>query len=506
LTDSRSRRTDRGFTLIEVLVVVVVLGMVMTALAAAFVVIVKANPTTDARTDDARSLDNLTTWLSRDVSSTLESGFVVGAAGSSCTGVPASKGLLELQWSEAGTTYVSNYRYVSTGSTTGTIHRYTCMLSQPASDLKLTPDLTNISTGTLAPAPVDVTLVPTTNGHAGSKGIQFVVTVVDPSGAKRELLSLDATTSNVVSTLPPAGGGGGPTNTAPSSPDGTTSVTAGQSNTYPLPASDPQGDTLTTTLNTSGLPAGLTVTPPTAPSVTVTIAASATVTPGSYTFGYAVTDTGGLTSNPAGTVTVIVNAATGNQPPTATAASTTATRGVQVVVPLTVSDPEDGSNVTVSVTPVSGWTIAVDNATKKVSITPPASAVNTTVLTYTVTDTAGGTATSTITVQVCTVTIQSVTENPVFVYTNGTNAGELKKDPIITITTNGACSALVLGFKPKAADTIETTEVFGSGTSVKILGSKYIWDIPAVSRDVALNVRQGANGPVEATANLTVKS
>jgi prepilin-type N-terminal cleavage/methylation domain-containing protein len=508
LTADRRPAPDRGFTLIEVMVVVAVLGMVMTALAAAFVVIVKSTPTTEARTDDARALDSLTTWLSKDVASTSEDGFVVGATGSGCTGVPASKGLLELRWSEGSTTYVSNYRYLSTGATTGSIHRYTCLLNQPASDLKLTPDLANVASGTLAPAPVAITLVSTTmaNGNPGNKGLQFVVTVLDESGVQRELLSLDATTSNVVTTLPPTGGPPGPTNTAPTAPNGATSITAGQSGTYPLPASDPQGDALTTTVTgptpvpTAGV---LTVTPPSPPGTTgttVTITADINVPAGLYSFGYTVTDTGGLSAS--GTLSLTVNAPSSNQPPVATAASTLATRGVMVVVPLTVSDPEDGSNVTVVVTPLTGWTINVSGA--NVSITPPATAANSTVLTYTVTDTGGATATSTITVQVCTVTIQSISENPVNVYTSGTHSGELKKDPIVTISTNGACSALVLGFKPKAADAVESTEAFGAGTSVTIVGSKYVWDI--ANRDVALNVRQGSNGVVVATQALQVRT
>ena len=40
--------------------------------------------------------------------------------------------------------------------------------------------------------------------NPGNKGLQFVVTVLDDTGVKRELLSLDATTIECVTTLPPA--------------------------------------------------------------------------------------------------------------------------------------------------------------------------------------------------------------------------------------------------------------------------------------------------------------
>ena len=133
------------------------------------------------------SLNNLTTWLkSKDVSSTEETGFSVGNVSSGCgSGVPSSAGLLRLQWTEGSSTYITNYRYVATGVNTGSIHRFSRESGQPATDLKLTPDLTNALSGALAPAPVSITLVPTTNGNPGNKGLQFVVTVLDENGVQR---------------------------------------------------------------------------------------------------------------------------------------------------------------------------------------------------------------------------------------------------------------------------------------------------------------------------------
>jgi hypothetical protein len=93
--------------------------------------------------------------------------------------------------------------------------------------------------------------------------------------------------------------------------------------------------------------------------------------------------------------------------------------------------------------------------------------------------------------------------SPVAVHTNGQNVGKLKQDVSVAISTNGACGgALVLAFKPKAADTVETTIAFGTATTLVIDKSAYIWDL--VTRDVTLNVRQGANGPVEASGTLRV--
>jgi prepilin-type N-terminal cleavage/methylation domain-containing protein len=508
LTAEPRRPRDRGFTLIEVIIVVMILGMVMTALAAAFVVIVRATPGAEARADDSRSLNNLTTWLSKDVSSTEETGFTVGVPASGCTGVPTSTSLLELRWSEGSTTYVANYRYLATGPGTGVIHRFSCKLGQAAADLRLTPDLTDASSGSLMPAPVAITLVHTTNGNPGNKGLQFVVTVLDEHGVQRELLSLDATTSNVHTTLPAPGGGSGSVNDPPSADQGSASVALGQAVNLDLDPliNDPEGEQLTVTLDTTTLPSGLTAAPPATGSSVVTITADVNppLAPGTYTFGYTVTDPGSPPLSASNVVHVTVTDPHVNQPPTALAASTNATRGMPVTVHLNVTDPEDGTHgLSVDPPTMTGWTFVVNGL--DVDITPPVGATGTTVIPYTARDEDGGSTQSTITVRVCTVTILSVVDNPVDVFKSGSNIGRLKKDVTVTISTNNACNGpLLLTFKPKVADTIETTVPFGTGNTAFIDKSAYIWD--TVTRAVALNVRQGANGPVEATTPLQVNA
>src|SRR6187401_3599876 len=63
-------RADRGFTLPELLICIVIIGALSAAIASAFTVIVRTTPTAEARADDARSLLGLSTWLPSDVSST----------------------------------------------------------------------------------------------------------------------------------------------------------------------------------------------------------------------------------------------------------------------------------------------------------------------------------------------------------------------------------------------------------------------------------------------------
>ena len=127
-------RSDRGFTLIEVLVVISILGTIMSALALAFVAIVKTTPGTETRIDDARSTRGLATWLSHDTTSAppflpeqAAGGIDLSSSADDC-GVAVGDNILHLTWLEDGfatTTYVANYRYVVDGDRARVV-RYTC--------------------------------------------------------------------------------------------------------------------------------------------------------------------------------------------------------------------------------------------------------------------------------------------------------------------------------------------------------------------------------------------
>ena len=72
-------------------------------------------------------------------------------------------------------------------------------------------------TNPLSPAPVRITPVPTTSvdGTPGNKGVQLVVIILDDYGVQRELLNLDATTTNVATLLADGTTGVIGNNTAP---------------------------------------------------------------------------------------------------------------------------------------------------------------------------------------------------------------------------------------------------------------------------------------------------
>jgi prepilin-type N-terminal cleavage/methylation domain-containing protein len=133
------RRTrDRGFTLPEVLIVVVLMGVLATAIAAVFVVIVRTTPTTEARNDDARSLLGVTTWFPPDVNSTprvpLASASanwdISPASASGCSSGDVGTNLVVLRWSEqtgsTPVTYAASYRIQDESDGTSTIWRIAC--------------------------------------------------------------------------------------------------------------------------------------------------------------------------------------------------------------------------------------------------------------------------------------------------------------------------------------------------------------------------------------------
>ncbi len=136
----KTKRADGGFTLIELVVAIAVLGIIMPVITATFVVIVRNSPAVQTRTDDSRSTRGLSTWLPQDVLSTppvvitdgsSTPGYTLTARASNCAST-AGTNVLHMVWQEnvgpnAGTltNFVANYRYVIVGATTQ-IKRYAC--------------------------------------------------------------------------------------------------------------------------------------------------------------------------------------------------------------------------------------------------------------------------------------------------------------------------------------------------------------------------------------------
>ena len=64
------RRVDSGFTLVELLIVIVIVGLTVGVLSSAIIVVLRNEVATSQRLDDNRDLLQLASWLPADVNST----------------------------------------------------------------------------------------------------------------------------------------------------------------------------------------------------------------------------------------------------------------------------------------------------------------------------------------------------------------------------------------------------------------------------------------------------
>src|SRR4051794_17804138 len=161
MAERREPRNDRGFTLPEVLITIVLIGLISGVIVGVFSVIVRTTPQAEARSDDARSLLGLSTWLPSDLSSTPHTACADPLAGcltaasawdksplraSGCAGVDQGINVLRLQWTESfgsvatTSTFVADYRFKQVG-TTWKLFRISCVLGGARSTLRLSSEL-----------------------------------------------------------------------------------------------------------------------------------------------------------------------------------------------------------------------------------------------------------------------------------------------------------------------------------------------------------------------------
>ena len=266
----RRTRSD-GFTLVEVLVSMTVMGLIATVISSVVIVAVKNNPAVQMRTDAALTLQGVTTWLPQDVDSTPPDGF--DKAATTVSGCASSPGvnLLRMQWSEdiggTVTKFIADYRYVTTG-TQNVINRITC---SGTGALPLGNTVVQKASGPLAPMPnnwqqgnlpVAVTIFPDLDD-----GVLVKMSVLSENN---QLLSVEAAPKNPANTLPPY-------QSEPTAPPVTTVLlTTTSTTTTTIP---PVTTTTTVVGPTTTSPVATTTTSTTTTSTTTTMPATTTTVP-----------------------------------------------------------------------------------------------------------------------------------------------------------------------------------------------------------------------------------
>ena len=141
---TRARR-DGGFTLIEILIVVAMIGFLTATLASVFTVIVRTTPDADARVTDARSLKGLVTWIPQDMDAAPPTGFDDSHSAWGCAGAaPAdSHNVIAMSWTEVGdvtSSFHASYRYEFRNGE-WVIARYSCQDGGTARRVNMTSEL-----------------------------------------------------------------------------------------------------------------------------------------------------------------------------------------------------------------------------------------------------------------------------------------------------------------------------------------------------------------------------
>lgn len=344
---------DRGFTLIEVLIVITMIGFLSATLAAVFSVVVRSTPDADARVNDARSLKGLVTWIPQDMDATPPGGFDDEPDVWLCDGVAPldSYNVIAMSWAEVGddtTEFHASYRYELKGSE-WVIARYSCRDAGAARRVNMTSALPAWDPSS-PPAWVEMCSAPiealTGVCPAGSvvgdpatqpvESMKVTVTLIDG-----RTYTIDAAAKNPDEDL--ADDPEAVTNYPPTAGVSNHSITmvAGETKELDLYAthaiSDPEGDFLTSAVDSyEPMPSGISVT--SADTLTVTIVADASMPEGvvSPPVSLIVSDAFGGSVDATVTIEIVLPP---NDPPVATISTylLRISEGESVVLPLDVS-------------------------------------------------------------------------------------------------------------------------------------------------------------------------
>ncbi|MGA1074909.1 MAG: PulJ/GspJ family protein [Ilumatobacteraceae bacterium] len=179
------RVRDRGVTLPELLVTIVILSVVTGAITAAFIVILRSLPGAEARADDARTLTGLTTYLPEDVASTPPDGFLLDdpAHLTLCAGDSPGIGLFRLGWSNHLRSWSVDYRLVPDEDGRTRVQRFECEPGGEPSVVNLTSPLGPVDQLTWQPGDPPVVVEPVIDESGRVVGVRVTVVAADGSSA-----------------------------------------------------------------------------------------------------------------------------------------------------------------------------------------------------------------------------------------------------------------------------------------------------------------------------------
>jgi prepilin-type N-terminal cleavage/methylation domain-containing protein len=259
---------DRGFTLPELLICVVVIGVIATVLVGVTAVVLRSTPSAEARSEDARSMMGLVTWLPQDVDSTPPTGFDTASTTASGCNLSPGTNLLRMQWTEKTSatvnTFVANYRHVPTAGGLSRIQRVTCSGtgSGPFTNgvaINLTSDLPALPAGWAPGNPPVAVTMSTLDGSV--RLVTFEITTLDgeivktDSAPKNPAMTLPSTTAP--SWRPPTPSTAVEVNNLPTADNRAFTIYPGLTTTVNLAVSDIDGDPLVVEL--ASFPSGWSV-------------------------------------------------------------------------------------------------------------------------------------------------------------------------------------------------------------------------------------------------------
>ena len=526
---------DRGFTLIEILIVLSIMGVIAGALAMTVSIVLRTAPSSEVRVDDARTIQGLVTWLPQDVDAAPPGSFNTDpAAPWPCNGTTPSNSfnVLTMHWTERAdstTNFVASYRYEFNGSTWH-ILRYTC--DDTSSSMSFGQSL-NMTDGlppwnNLAP-PARVTMCDTAVDNAGDCPVGHEITTNTPPHVESlkfsltrldgEQVVIDAAPKNPDQNL--ADDPNASSNAAPtvSQTNYTVDMFAGETVTVDLNTthnpSDADGDALSVAIDSSEpAPPGITAT--TSDPLNVTLTADPSLSTGTIAtrLVLVVSDPRAGWVDPTLTINIVPQS---NTAPTAVSLthSLQLAPGQTAIVPLDVAhgivDP-DGDPLTASVIFPSSARIqppTFDDPTRPLDLTVKAKGAaplgaEVAPIEVTVDDGRGGF----VLVQIFVEVINGVPNTPPTLTSPNVDIDMFAGDTITLSldTTHGASdadgdplAALIDTSAPQPSGITTTL----SGLEVEITTDQSLVVGP-LSSPLALNIRDGHGGTVDVTITITI--